>query len=161
MSQMHTRHYTQPNIFNKKTKYAWWVPPSQFRVRCPKLDHKCKRAKAFLIECAQQPKIHLEEIVVEEVTASLKSQDSPQEGAKITLYASQVDQPSPRTMRVFGKVKEYCVFIFLYPSIAYNFFDVLSPSHFVCPLFHFKMFQNIVLFLKIKVISLLIFLLYP
>ena len=30
-----------------------------------------------------------------------------------------------------------------------------------CPLFHFEMSQNIVLFLKIKDINLLIFLLYP
>ena len=35
---------------------------------------------------------------------------------------------------------------------------ILPPSHFVCPLFHFEMFQNIVLFLKIKVINLLMFL---
>ena len=33
---------------------------------------------------------------------------------------------------------------------------VLPPPHFVCPLFHFEMSQNIVLFLKIKVINLLI-----
>ena len=38
---------------------------------------------------------------------------------------------------------------------------ILPPSHFVCPLFHFGMSQNIVLFLKIKVINLLMFLLYP
>ena len=38
---------------------------------------------------------------------------------------------------------------------------LLSPSYFVCPLFHFEMSQNIVMFLKIKVINLLIFLLYP
>ena len=37
-----------------------------------------------------------------------------------------------------------------------------TPSvHFVCPLFHFEMSQNIVMFLKIRVINLLIFLLYP
>ena len=33
---------------------------------------------------------------------------------------------------------------------------LLSSSYFVCPLFHFGMSQNIVLFLKIKVINLLI-----
>ena len=38
---------------------------------------------------------------------------------------------------------------------------VLPPPHFICPLFHFEMSQNIVLFLKIKVINLLVFLLYP
>ena len=38
---------------------------------------------------------------------------------------------------------------------------ILPPSHFVGPLFHFGMSQNIVLFLKIKIISLLMFLLYP
>ena len=38
---------------------------------------------------------------------------------------------------------------------------ILPPSQFVYPLFHFEMSQNIVLFLKIKVINLLIFLLYP
>ena len=38
---------------------------------------------------------------------------------------------------------------------------ILPPSHFFCPLFHFEMSQNIVLFLKIKVINLLMFLLYP
>ena len=38
---------------------------------------------------------------------------------------------------------------------------ILPPSYFVCPLFHFGMSQNIVLFLKIKIINLLIFLLYP
>ena len=38
---------------------------------------------------------------------------------------------------------------------------ILPPSHFFCPLFHFEMSQNIVLFLKIKVINLLTFLLYP
>ena len=32
---------------------------------------------------------------------------------------------------------------------------ILPSSHFVCPLFHFEMSQNIVLFLKIKVINLL------
>ena len=37
---------------------------------------------------------------------------------------------------------------------------LLPPSHFFCPLFHFEMSQNIVLFLKIKVINLLMFLLY-
>ena len=43
-----------------------------------------------------------------------------------------------------------------------NFFmRILPPFHFVCPLFHFRMSQNIVLFLKIKVINLLMFLLYP
>ena len=39
--------------------------------------------------------------------------------------------------------------------------EVLPPSHFVCPLLHFEMSQNIILFLKIKVINLLMFLLYP
>ena len=38
---------------------------------------------------------------------------------------------------------------------------VLPPSHFVCHLFHFEMSQIIVLFLKIRVINLLMFLLYP
>ena len=38
---------------------------------------------------------------------------------------------------------------------------ILPLSWFVCPLFHFRMSQNIVLFLKIKVINLLMFLLYP
>ena len=38
---------------------------------------------------------------------------------------------------------------------------ILPPSHFVCPLFHFEMSQNIVMFLKIRVINLLMFLLYP
>ena len=38
---------------------------------------------------------------------------------------------------------------------------LLPPSHFFYPLFHFEMSQNIVLFLKIKVINLLMFLLYP
>ena len=42
-----------------------------------------------------------------------------------------------------------------------NFKYILPPSHFFCPLFHFEMSQNIVLFLKIKVINLLMFLLYP
>ena len=37
---------------------------------------------------------------------------------------------------------------------------LLPPSHFVCPLFYFGIYQNIILFLKIKVINLLIFLLY-
>ena len=37
---------------------------------------------------------------------------------------------------------------------------ILHPSHFFYHLFHFDMSQNIVLFLKIKVINLLIFLLY-
>ena len=35
---------------------------------------------------------------------------------------------------------------------------ILPPSHFFCPLFHFEMSQNIVMFLKIKVINLLMFL---
>ena len=30
---------------------------------------------------------------------------------------------------------------------------LLPPSHFICPLFHFRMFQNIILFLKIKEIG--------
>ena len=38
---------------------------------------------------------------------------------------------------------------------------ILPPSHFICPIFRFRMSQNIVLFLKIKVINLLMFLLYP
>ena len=38
---------------------------------------------------------------------------------------------------------------------------ILPLSHFVCPLFHFRMSQNTVLFLKVKVINLLMFLLYP
>ena len=38
---------------------------------------------------------------------------------------------------------------------------LLPPSYFFCPLFHFEMSQNIVLFLKIKIINLLMFLLYP
>ena len=38
---------------------------------------------------------------------------------------------------------------------------LLHPSHFFCPLFHFEMSQNIFMFLKIKVINLLMFLLYP
>ena len=38
---------------------------------------------------------------------------------------------------------------------------LLPLSHFFCPLFYFKISQNIVLFLKIKVINLLMFLLYP
>ena len=39
-------------------------------------------------------------------------------------------------------------------------FVILPPFHFVYPLFHFGMSQNIVLFLKIKMINLLMFLLY-
>ena len=38
---------------------------------------------------------------------------------------------------------------------------ILSSSQFFCPLFYFEMSQNIVLFLKIKVINLLISLLHP
>ena len=45
--------------------------------------------------------------------------------------------------------------------IYYKYNELPSPSQFVCPLFHFVMSWNIVLFLKIKVINLLIFLLYP
>ena len=45
--------------------------------------------------------------------------------------------------------------------VWYTLILILPPSHFVCPLFHFRMSRNIVLFLKIKVISLLMFLLYP
>ena len=41
-----------------------------------------------------------------------------------------------------------------------NFYLVLPHSHFFGPLFHFEMSQNIILFLKIKVINLLMFLLY-
>ena len=37
---------------------------------------------------------------------------------------------------------------------------ILSLSQFVCPLFYFGMSQNIVMFLKKKVINLLMFLLY-
>ena len=48
------------------------------------------------------------------------------------------------------------MFVYLFISS-----DLLPPSHFVCPLFHFEMSQNLVMFLKIKVINLLIFLLYP
>ena len=40
-------------------------------------------------------------------------------------------------------------------------FLILHPSHFFRPLFYFEISQNIVLFLKIKVINLLMFLLYP
>ena len=38
---------------------------------------------------------------------------------------------------------------------------LLPPSYLFCFLFHFEMSQNIVMFLKIKVINLLMFLLYP
>ena len=49
-------------------------------------------------------------------------------------------------------------FAFVFPT---HWNDVLFLSHFVCSLFHFEMSQNIVLFLKIKIINLLIFILYP
>ena len=55
-----------------------------------------------------------------------------------------------------------CVFWWCwYIQLIYSLDFVLPPSQFVCPLFHFGMSQNIVLFLKIKIIGLLIFLLYP
>ena len=38
---------------------------------------------------------------------------------------------------------------------------ILPLFQFICPLFHFEISQNIDLFLKIIVINLLIFLLYP
>ena len=38
---------------------------------------------------------------------------------------------------------------------------ILRPSYFVCPLFYFGMSQIIVMFLKIRIINLLMFLLYP
>ena len=41
------------------------------------------------------------------------------------------------------------------------FKKLLPPSQFVYPLFHFRMSQNIVLFLKLIIINLLMFLLYP
>ena len=41
------------------------------------------------------------------------------------------------------------------------FILLLPPSHFFCHLFHFEMSQNIIMFLKIKVINLVMFLLYP
>ena len=44
---------------------------------------------------------------------------------------------------------------------TFYYYLLLPPSHFFCPLFHFEMSQNIVLFLKTKVINLLMFLLYP
>ena len=48
------------------------------------------------------------------------------------------------------------------PSLPNSNSKKLLPlSQFVCPLFYFGMSQNIVKFLKIKVISLLMFLLYP
>ena len=58
-----------------------------------------------------------------------------------------------------------CLYDLLYPFLCSAKDKILSillpPSHFVCPLFYFGMSQNIVLFQKIKVISLLMFLLYP
>ena len=46
-------------------------------------------------------------------------------------------------------------------STSHPDYILLTPSHFVCPLFYFEMSQNIILFLKIRVINLLMFLLYP
>ena len=57
--------------------------------------------------------------------------------------------------------KMYYLFILLHQTLDSEPYHLLPPSHFVCPLFHFGMSQNIVLFLKIKVIKLLMFLLYP
>ena len=51
-----------------------------------------------------------------------------------------------------------CIVLKVY---LFDFILLFPPSHFVCPLFHFGMFQNIVLFLKIKTINLLMLLLYP
>ena len=55
----------------------------------------------------------------------------------------------------------YYLFILLHQTLDSEPYHLLPLSHFVCPLFHFGMSQNIVLFLKIKVIKLLMFLLYP
>ena len=57
--------------------------------------------------------------------------------------------------KIIIKTLVYC---FLLIIVCKN---TLPSSQFVCPLFHFGMSQNIVLFLKIKIISLLMFLLYP
>ena len=73
---------------------------------------------------------------------------------------------SPCTWLALEMLKSY---IFFYKRCAewfslYPFFymqgtiEILPPSHFFCPLFHFETSQNIVLFLKIKVINLLMFL---
>ena len=66
------------------------------------------------------------------------------------------------------KIPHIRLFILHYITLKCQFFlivnlfsHILSPSHFVCLLFHFRMSQNIVMFLKIKVINLLMFLLYP
>ena len=50
-------------------------------------------------------------------------------------------------------------FIFTSSNLSHSKI-ILPLSHFVCPLFYFGMYQNIVMFLKIRVINLLIFLLY-
>ena len=48
-------------------------------------------------------------------------------------------------------------FTFFFPLFSSS--NLLPLSKFVCPLFHFRMSQNIILFLKIKIINLQIFLL--
>ena len=55
-----------------------------------------------------------------------------------------------------------CKLLIFTQKVAYSKVSLLLPlSHFVCSLFHFRMSQNIVMFLKIKIINLLMFLLYP
>ena len=71
--------------------------------------------------------------------------DNGSSWVRIIKFQSHQTQPNP-TYHIFNIYLKYII---------------LPPSHFFGPLFHFEMSQNIVLFLKIKVINLLIFLLYP
>ena len=58
-----------------------------------------------------------------------------------------------KVMRVYKMVK--ITILISRTSLVYFLNHLLLPTpHFVCPLFHFKISQNIVLFLKIKVINL-------
>ena len=53
----------------------------------------------------------------------------------------------------FGHFEHRCILIIFRFKIILDILEVLvlPPSHFICPLFHFGMSQNIVLFLKIKI----------
>ena len=77
------------------------------------------------------------------------------EGLEAFPYLSHSNNLHRASLRLSPKVRAKSK---LYVTI---FMLCTLPSHFVCPLFHFGMFQNIVMFLKIKVINLLMFLLYP
>lgn len=101
------------------------------------MGHQCKNAKLFLLERIEVIQDSVSEVQITvlgegPIDNAVVVQEEKLE-AEITLYAL-VGSPTPRTMRVKGKIIRECLIILLDSSSSHNFIDAAIATKLQIPI---------------------------